>query len=273
MPEWRTVEKPPNLIVYCYDGTFDGLLCCVFESYEKHELPTDVLPENMPLPLLLPVKTIDTNIEHAKRVRKSIPERMGFQALHFIRRAFLTCHQKKHLYILQFLRLGYRCGASVMNRLTDEPVHALFTAVRHLDNEAHLLKGFIRFSEINNALIGQIEPKNIILPLIARHFCERYPEETLLIYDKTNAMVLIYQNRTMSIKSVDAYEQPTPGQEEKVFRELWTLFYQTIEIKERHNPRCRMNHMPKRYWRYMTEFAKQEHAVGVVLLNEPPVSV
>ena len=27
-------------ISYCYDGTFDGLLSCVFESFDKKELPS-----------------------------------------------------------------------------------------------------------------------------------------------------------------------------------------------------------------------------------------
>jgi probable DNA metabolism protein len=68
-------------------------------------------------------------------------------------------------------------------------------------------------------------------------------------------MVLMYANHSMNICSADAFEQPSPSEEEKKFRELWRLFYQTIEIKERRNPRCRMSHMPKRYWSCMTEFA------------------
>lgn len=268
MPERRNIDTEP--VVYCYDGSFDGLLCCVFESYDKKELPMDVLPESMPLPLLLPTKTIETSLERAQRVQKSIPKKMGRHALYFLRRAFLTRHPKKDLLILQFMRIGYRYGASVMNRLTDDPVHVLFGAVRHLDSEAHLLKGFIRFSDANGVLVSQIEPKNIVLPFIAQHFCERYPEERFLIFDKTHGMVLLYENRSMTICSVDAFEQPSPSPEEQRFRELWRLFYKTIEIKERHNPRCRMSHMPKRYWSCMTEFAMQEQNERAVMLPEKP---
>ena len=42
------------------------------------------------------------------------------------------------------------------------------------------------------------------------------------------------------------------------YRELWRMFYRTVEVEERHNPKCRMGHMPKRYWRYMTEFSTAE---------------
>ena len=27
---------------YCYDGSFAGFLCCVFESYARKEIPTEV---------------------------------------------------------------------------------------------------------------------------------------------------------------------------------------------------------------------------------------
>jgi probable DNA metabolism protein len=145
----------------------------------------------------------------------------------------------------------------VVNRLTDETVHALITAVRHLNHEAHLFSGFIRFSEVSGALVAQIEPKNIVLPLIAPHFCERYPCEKFLIYDRTHGMALIYQDKKASICDADAFEQPEAGEEERQFRKLWRLFYDTIEIKERRNPRCRMSHMPKRYWNCMTEFARE----------------
>ncbi|MBD8952707.1 MAG: DNA metabolism protein, partial [Subdoligranulum sp.] len=28
---------------YCYDGSFTGFLCCVFESYTRREIPSAVL--------------------------------------------------------------------------------------------------------------------------------------------------------------------------------------------------------------------------------------
>ncbi len=248
-------ERPT--LIYCYDGSFDGLLCCVFESYDKNELPLDVLPEGAALPLLLPVKSIVTDPEKARRVLVSIPKKMGRDALDFVRHGFLTCHPQKELLILRFLRLGYRCGPSAMNRLTDKDVHTLFSAVRHLEHEAHLYTGFVRFSEANGALTAQIEPKNIVLPLIAPHFCERFPNERFLIHDKTHDMALLHQDHAWVITAVENLRLPGPGEEEMKFRALWRLFYDTIEIEGRHNPRCRMGHMPKRYWNCMTEFAHE----------------
>ena len=50
------------------------------------------------------------------------------------------------------------------------------------------------------------------------------------------------------------------GAEELQYRRMWQTFYDTIAIQGRENPRCRMTHMPKRYWDNMTEFQREETA-------------
>ena len=243
-------------IVYRYDGSFDGLLCCVFESYEQKELPLNILSLDAEELSLFPARKISTDPQKAQRVLRSIPEKIGPAALTFVRHTFLTCFAQKELYTLLFLRLGYQHGPAVMNMLTNDVVSTLQKAVKHLGNESHLLKGFLRFSIINNVLVGEIEPKNYVLPLMATHFCERYPEEKFLIHDRTHAMALVYKPHEAAIIPLTTLELAEADEEEQKFRRLWQLFYNTIAIKERYNPRCRMTHMPKRYWQCMTEFIR-----------------
>lgn len=241
-------------VIYQYDGSFDGLLCCVFESYARHEIPLEILPPETLQPSLFPVKAIVTDTDKARRVLDSIPKRMGHEAMEFVRNAFLTCLPQKELYILLFIRLGYCKGPAVMDMLTDDVVNTLFKAVKHLLNESHLLKGFLRFSVYDNVLLGVIEPKNQVLSLLDEHFCRRYPEERFFIYDKTHSMALVYQPYQSSIVEIENLAISAPDEEEMFFRDLWRLFYEAIEVEGRHNPRCRMSHMPKRYWKHMTEF-------------------
>lgn len=241
-------------VIYRYDGSFDGLLCCVFESYAQQEIPMDIIPPDAPQVMLFPVKEIVTDLQKSARVLASIPAKMGAPALEFVRHAFLTCLVRKELNILLFLRMGYRYGSGVMGMLADDVVHTLCKAVKHLDKEAELLRGFLRFSVFNNILVAEIEPKNYVLPLLVQHFCERYREEHFLIWDKTHAMALVYRPCQSAVIPVSDLELPEPDEQEQSFRELWRLFYDTIEVQGRHNPQCRMSHMPKRYWKYMTEF-------------------
>jgi probable DNA metabolism protein len=260
-------------LVYHYDGSFDGLLCCVFESYEKKEVPSDIFSPETPQTMLFPVKDIITDIKKSSRVLASIPTKIGAQALEFVQRSFLTCLPQKELYLLLFLRQGFRFGPPVMNMLADDVVNTLFKAVKHFEHESHLLKDFIRFSIFQNALVAEIEPKNIVLPLLTQHFCERYPEERFFIYDKTHGMALLYQPYKPTIISVEELQMPEPDEEEQSIRELWRLFYDTIEIQGRHNPRCRMSHMPKRYWKYLTELDREPRNEKTQLLQNSNYSI
>lgn len=249
-------------LTYRYDGSFEGLLCCVFESYERREIPVAILSPDDGQTMLIPEREIVADAGKAARVAASIPKKMGAEVSGFVRRAFLTCLPGKEREILLFLRLGYRNGPAVMEMLTNETVHTLCRAVEFLDREAHLLKGFLRFSEFNGALAAEIEPKNFVLPLLAPHFRARFPEERFLIYDRTHGAALVFQSHRAAILPVESLELPDPDEREKETRALWRLYYQTVEVEGRHNPVCRRSHMPKRYWNCMTEFCEPRKTGG-----------
>jgi probable DNA metabolism protein len=122
--------------------------------------------------------------------------------------------------------------------------------------EAHNLKGFVRFSDYSGILAARITPKNFILPYIAGHFCARYANEKFIIFDKTHNAGLIYQDMRRMIVSLEEFPFPQASETEEHYRALWKNFYHTIAIEARINPRCRMTHMPKRYWENMTEMSE-----------------
>ena len=248
------LEQSP--VIYLYDGSFAGLLCCVFESYAQKEIPADILLRDMAGTLLLPMKEIFTDPQKANRVLVSIPKKMGRDALDFLRHAFLTCLPQKELHMLLFLRLGYQHGPAVMDMLANDVMDKLFKSVRHLKKESHLFKGFLRFAVFNEVLVGEIEPQNYVLPLLAGHFRRRYRSEHFLIFDRTHREVLAYRPYQSAIMALDELVLPEPDEQERFFRDLWRHFYDAIEISERRNPRCRMSQMPKRYWQHMTEFER-----------------
>ena len=243
----------PADVIYTYDGSFDGFLCSVFESVYSGELPYDIVPENNALLTLMDTKHIDTDHGKAARVHASIPKKLSRQALSLISTVFLSCLPQKELKILEFLLQGYKEGGKLLNKLGDPVVAPLLAAERHLLGEAHLLKGFIRFSDVGGALVSTITPKNYVLPFLLNHFTLRYDDENFMIFDKTHKAALIYQNRKSEIISVDNIELPELSEKEEMYQSLWKQFYNTIAIESRENPRCRMTHMPKRYWENMLE--------------------
>lgn len=241
-------------IVYRYDGSFEGFLCCVFDSFYRRETPVDILPEDLPQGTLYPERWIETDREHARRVYASFTKKISPSAAAFITQAFLSCQPEKERLLLRFIRMGYRYRSAVLNCLADDTVNALTKAVKFLNNEAHLFKEFLRFSEQNGTLAAIIEPKNQVLPLLAEHFCSRYPEERFLIYDSAHHEALVYKPYEPVIVPLEDFSLPRPEEQEARYRVLWKRFYDSVAVEGRYNPKCRMGHMPKRYWKNMAEF-------------------
>ncbi|MDR1941289.1 MAG: TIGR03915 family putative DNA repair protein [Endomicrobium sp.] len=241
-------------IIYSYDGSFDGFLCCVFESFKRKEIPEDILSSKDPQPCLFEQYRIDCDKSKALRVKNFISEKMGYDALELMGETMFTCLLRKEMHMLAFARLGCKEGSKIMTMQAKDCVNVLIKAVKFLKNEANLFKEFIRFSEINGTLFASIKPKNFVLPFTAAHFSERFPNEKFIIVDETNKAVCAYAKGKCVISQADDISLPKQVKNDAFYEELWAAFYDTAAIKERINLKCRMGHMPKRYWDKMTEF-------------------
>lgn len=241
-------------VCFCYDGTFDGFLSCVFEGYVNHEEPVEFQTPEHFCASFYPQRTVSTHRENAERVYRSLAVKFGTAGQELVERGFLTCMPEKELWLWRLIQLGYQQGPSVTRNLTDPVVDHVHKAVYHLNHEAHLLTGFVRFSQLDGILVGEIEPKNRVLSLLRPHFCGRYPQERFLLYDRTHREALFHQPGKWAILPVEDLHIGPADEEELSYRRLWRTFYDTIAIEGRYNPKCRMTHMPKRYWGTMTEF-------------------
>jgi len=242
------------MLTYQYDGSLDGFYSCVFESVYEKENPDAIERAGAGQCRLIPPKLVETDQEKAARVRKSIPVKISKEALDLCEVVFCSCLEEKELKLLRFLLRGYREGGKFLRSgFSDAQLEPLFAARRHLFGEAHLLKGFIRFADYDGHLAATITPKNFILPYITRHFTTRYRNENFMIYDKTNQVAFLYENRNARMVAAEHIEFPEFTEAELQYRALWKHFYKTVAIKGRENPRCRMTHMPKRYWENMIE--------------------
>lgn len=242
-------------IVYQYDGSLEGFYCCVFESLRRGEMPAAIENAAEAQPSLFAPVFIETDAAHALRVCRSIGEKISPEALRLTETVFLSCLEAKEWHLLRFLARGWREGAGFLRRgWSDAELAVLLKAERHLGHEAHLLKGFVRFSDYDGHLAATITPKNFVLPFLAPHFAARYRSENYLIFDKTHRAALIHRpGERGSIVAAEHIEFPVVSADEARYRSLWKHFYDTVAIEGRENPRCRMTHMAKRYWENMTE--------------------
>lgn len=248
----RELAHPAD-VVFLYDGSLPGFYCCVHECVYSGQLPAGIYKESEAQPSLFETRPVETDPEKAGRVEASIPKKISREAKQLTETVFLSCLAQKEVAMLRFLLLGYREGARVTQLFGHPDVKPVLDAAKHLGGEAHLLTGFVRFSDYDGVLAATITPKNFILPFLAKHFAARFSGERFLIYDKTHKAALIYEKRQTQIVPMENIDFPQASEEEQGYRALWRQFYRTIAIEARENPRCRMSNMPKRYWENMTE--------------------
>ncbi|MEM1483899.1 TIGR03915 family putative DNA repair protein [Oscillospiraceae bacterium PP1C4] len=257
-------------LIYTCDGSLWGVLCCVFESYTRHEVPCDILTNDDPI--LFPTRQIITDQENALRVYRSL-DRISDEVRDWVSTGYLARTDGQEMMIFQFIRLAYRYGSRVTSMLTNKVVCDTFKAVRIVRSEAHWMREFVRFSDYGGALVAEIEPKCLTLPLMQEHFTSRFPEETFLIFDRAHGMALFYRPYEAVIQEIDELTIPSADETEQAFRALWKRYYDSIAIEGRFNPKCRMSHMPKRFWKHMTEMAPaqlEEHMSDRLTIAEQP---
>lgn len=235
-----------------YDGSFDGFLCCVYESYINKEFPIAFFSDEECFSLYA-VRSVITQRENAQRVMRGLVKHSP-PAADLVRRAFFTCMEDKERHLYAFVRKVYAEGASFLKNQSDPVYYPVVRAVRHMGREVEKLRGFIRFSDYSGVLGAEIEPKNRVLPILRSHFCNRYANESFFIYDRTHRELLLYTKGRSQLMAVDQLQLNLPGEEEVHYRALWKRFYETIAIRERTNLRCQNNFLPKRYRSTMTEF-------------------
>ncbi len=240
-------------VIYVYDGTFDGFLNCVYTYYYSSFNPISIISEDDVQASFYQQITIETDFEKAKRVKTAIQNKISKNSIIFLQQCLLSYQENKELHMLKYVAKGFKVGHNIDKLVADEDVNFLLKAHRHIHREKHLYLGVVRFYKSGEVYISEIKPKNQILPLIANHFVERYNQQSFMIYDRTNGQALIHEINRTEILSVNNIELPHIDDDEYNMQKLWKLFYDTIAIKERYNPRCRMNNMPKRTWDMLPE--------------------
>lgn len=86
---------------YCYDGSFAGFLCCVFESYARKEIPAEVCPPEEGQLNFFGTRQIFTDEQHARRVAAGL-DRLGREVKDRVTTGFLCTDPGKDLTLLRF---------------------------------------------------------------------------------------------------------------------------------------------------------------------------
>ena len=266
-PPAPELRNPPA--DYTYDNSFEGLLTVLFRVYDRRSAPNSIQPEGAAQGGLF-VQPVAVDTDEALAIRtwdgllRCMPEAARARLYH----VFLSEDAERELLIFRYADMALRAGRDISTNYADATVRRCQRLAQQLFREKHRMEAFVRFEKAKDGLFhATIEPDFDVLPLIAGHFTRRYADQRWLIFDRKRRYGLYYDlAQTTIVEFEGTGTAPRRGEvsatvldeREPLFKILWQAYFDHVNIPERKNLKLHQRHIPKRYWRYLSEKQPRE---------------
>lgn len=246
-----------------YDGSFDGFLSAVFDVYYyKFESPTIVKEQDFNGNIFEKVHTVDTNQKHSARVWLGLAKKLSPDAVQQVYKTFLS--QLPHIenVLLQYIQYAFGSTVSIETDYGNAAVLAVHQTAKKVHREKHRMEAFVRFQQTaDNLYFAIIEPDFDVLPLITKHFKDRYADQRWMIWDGRRKYGISYDLNAVTIVTISFDTQTAGGknisavydESEVLYQQLWQQYFKSVNIPARKNTKLHIQHMPARYWKYLPE--------------------
>lgn len=247
-----------------YDGSMEGFLSCVFTAYEEKLRVVDMQPpgQQKGQQLFSEAREVITDREKAKRVWTSLKKKTSAAGLRDLKWAFLSEIPEMEIQMFSMIRYILAENEPVDRDFSHPSVLKVAQAAKKVGREKHRMEAFVRFRLTKDEIyFAAIEPDFNVLPLIKEHFKNRYADQKWIIYDLKRNFGIAYDLKSVQYITLDL--DPQIGisgapeayfhSSEIAFQELWNEYFSSVNIKSRANSKLHVQHLPKRYWKYLTE--------------------
>ncbi|WP_125722534.1 TIGR03915 family putative DNA repair protein [Flavobacterium ustbae] len=245
-----------------YDGSYEGWLSAVFESYE-YKLKDVVFAkkENSNRLLFSNTHFVITDNNKANRVLNGLEQRLSKNGFSSIYLAFLSELDQIEEMLFRFVQYAFSSPINIEGDLSRSEVLNVKKAAHLTGKESHRMKAFVRFKLTKDDLYYAIvEPDCDVLPLIEQHFKNRYADQRWLIYDSKRRYGIYYDLEDVTTVEMQFESNPSSSflaeindENEEFFQNLWRNYFSSVNIESRKNTKLHIKHMPKRYWKNLTE--------------------
>ena len=245
-----------------YDGTFEGMLSAVFEIYEKKLTAINIQKTGeFNSAMFEDVMEVHTDAARASRVLKGLAKKLSPEGLKRIYIAHLGELDHEDNQIVGFIRYALDSHQNIEDDYGNKYVLRISELVNMMRRERHRMEAFIRFKKLKDSLFyAEIEPDFNVLPLLVKHFKNRYADQKWLIFDIKRKYGLYYDLHDTEYITMNFDEDSVPGHgrsiqhvEEEDYRHLWKNYFSSVNIVSRKNMKLHVRHIPKRYWKHLTE--------------------
>jgi len=248
-----------------YDGTYEGLISVVFEAYRLKLNVEKIVPLEEVIPDLFAQEMhVETNLEHVDRIFKALKAKLGSKGTKLIHRAFLSEQRGIEMNIYRVIQKTFKYAHSILENYADDDVLKLHQINKKISREVHRMHAFVRFQETTGGLYtALVNPDFNVLPLIGDHFKKRYPAQHWLIYDTIRHYGIAYYGNQIEYTTIVESDHQRIEEllknnitaDEAQYQSLWKSYFEHVNIPARVNMKLHIQHVPKRYWKYLIEKA------------------
>lgn len=250
-------------MIYLIDGSLESLLCAVFEWFERKPGKVLLQLENHFQPdAFTAVFQVNNDKRKADRVWKGLQSKLDKGWMRRFYCTFLSESSEAYLNLFEFACYIFSNPEGAEANYGNAHVLAIAQTARKVEREKHRMEAFIRFQHSADGIFYcGIDPDFNVLPLIMNHFKNRYADQQWVIYDLKRHYGLYYNlEETAEINLEPEAEknlQKTSGnvqaEQENLYATLWNEYFKSTNIAARKNTKLHVQHVPKRYWKYLTE--------------------
>jgi probable DNA metabolism protein len=245
-----------------YDGTFEGLLTAVFEIYERKLFHVKLIKgEWRSSALFEEVLQIITDESRAGRVLKGLRKKLSAAGIQRLYIAHMAEMDNEESNLVGFIRYVFDTDQNVEEDYGNKYVMRISEIIKMVRREKHRMEAFVRFQKLKDeTFYSAVEPDFNVLPLLIKHFKSRYADQKWIIYDIKRGYGIYYDLHDAQYISLDFSEGNNPGnvitalcEDESTYQHLWKNYFTSVNIAARKNIRLHLKHIPRRYWRHLTE--------------------
>lgn len=245
-------------MVLVYDASWFGFLTAVFEVYERKLKETIIVTSEKYQPTAFNDRLeIYTDKQKAKRVWLGLQKHVSVAGLNSVYSSFLSGLPCMEDHLLAFIQMAFSTKGGEF-AYGNPSVLKVNQVAKMVHREKHRMEAFIRFRLTKDDIYyAVIEPDFNVIPLLITHFQKRYADQKWLIYDLRRKYGIYYDLEKVEevlIEVSHKNESPSAFSDlEDNYQSLWKDYFKHVNIVERKNTKLHLQHVPKRYWKYLTE--------------------
>lgn len=246
-----------------YDSTFEGFLCAVFEIYDRKLKDAFIRKADLQQPMLFG-DCIEANTCEikSKRVGNKLEKIFSYEGFRKLWKAWLTEEAHVEDCIFGTIRYGLEQQRDVLSDFGNLYVIELSQKLKMIEREKHRMEAFVRFQRTREELYyAGIEPDFNVIPLLVPHFKNRYADQRWLIFDLKRHYGIYYDLsevevvtfNTFDLQQLKTLDKNIFNEDEPFYQTLWKEYFKSANITSRKNTKLHVQHVPRRYWKYLTE--------------------